>query len=86
MKTTEIIYKVVSSVNFKKNEPLAKREEILFDALVNAGISEDKIWCVGEKPSTGRCLGLTFLKDRVRIGYRCGYGRYNYAPCIEVLL
>jgi hypothetical protein len=39
---------------------------------------------VGEVPSkgaNGRCIDM---KKAYRINYRCGYGPYNYAPCIEI--
>ena len=86
MTKEEIIYKTVQQLNFKKNESLENRFELLKNTLIENGINEKDIIDAGEKKCVGRCLGLVFLKEKIRINYRCGYGRYNYAPCIEVSL
>ena len=82
----EKIYEAVQKVSFDKNDSLSYRCETLIESLVACGINESDIIYAGEKPCVGRCLGVKVMKDRVRINYRCGYGRYNYAPCIEIIL
>ena len=84
--TTEKIYEAVRKVSFDKNDSLSYRYETLIESLIASGINISNIINAGEKPCVGRCLGVKQMKDRVRINYRCGYGRYNYAPCIEVIL
>jgi len=37
-----------------------------------------------EKPHTGRVGAIIEMKDCFRINYRCGYGKWNYAPVIEL--
>lgn len=39
---------------------------------------------VGEKPMFGANGSIKEMKDRVRIQYKSGYGKYNYAPCLEI--
>lgn len=38
----------------------------------------------GYKPG-GKSCTIAELSDRYRVFIRCGYGRYNYAPCFEIM-
>lgn len=38
---------------------------------------------VGEKPDASAC-GINELSNCYRFFPRCGYSRYNYAPCYEI--
>jgi len=40
---------------------------------------------VGEKPAKGASFSIIKLKRKYRVNIRCGYGKHNYAPCVEVL-
>ena len=86
MTKIEITYKTVQQINFKKNENLSSRFKVLKNKLIENGIDEKDIIDAGERNCTGRCLGIVHLKNKIRVNYRCGYGRYNYAPCIEIKL
>lgn len=83
--TIELVNKTRQSLSFKKNQSLESRFDDLKIALIKNGIEESKIIDAGDKPAAGAVLSCIYLKDRVRINYRCGYSRYNYAPCIEVI-
>lgn len=61
---------------------LSERESILIEELEKEGIKN--AIAVGEKPAKGANLSIICLKTKYRINYRCGYSRYNYAPCIEI--
>lgn len=37
----------------------------------------------GDKPH-GRACEVVDMRDKYRVFVRCGYGKYNYAPCYEV--
>lgn len=39
---------------------------------------------VGEVPASGANGSWKEMKNTIRIQYRCGYSRNNYAPCIEI--
>jgi len=81
-----VFYLAASKTGIIKKDSLQIREEKLKMSLINAGIDENKIIDVGEVPAKGANLSVIFMADRVRINYRCGYSRHNYAPCLEVLL
>ena len=67
------------------NDSLQEIRVRLF-ALLNTEFDSDKIIiCDKDKPAAGRAFAVIELSDRFRINYRCGYSRYNYAPCIEVM-
>jgi len=81
-----VFYSATLSAGILLNDSLQIREEKLKRALLGAGIDKNKIFSVGEVPAKGANLSVIFLSDRVRINYRCGYSRYNYAPCLEIML
>ena len=62
----------------KKN---INRVKIFRDLLTEQGIESEY---VGEKPAKGMSFFTMQLKDRYRVNVRCGYGRHNYAPCVEI--
>ena len=37
-----------------------------------------------EKPCKGASFTVIELKNIFRINVRCGYGKFNYAPCLEI--
>ena len=61
---------------------ISERESILVDALKSLGI--ENIQSVGEVPAKGANLSIISLKNTFRVNFRCGYGRNNYAPCVEI--
>lgn len=63
------------------NTNLTDREEILVKELKKIG---ENVKYVGDYPHTGRSFFVKEMKDAYRINIRCGYGRWNYAPCMEV--
>jgi hypothetical protein len=48
-------------------------------------IASEDISFVGEVPASGANGAITEMATKFRVQYRCGYGRNNYAPCIEIL-
>ena len=83
----EIIEKAAKTAkrNTKRNDSLETRKDYLL-SLLDIEINMSKIIiCDDEKPCAGAAFTVKKLKDRYRINYRCGYGTYNYAPCIEIL-
>ena len=61
---------------------LVNRRIDLFKALCEKeGIKYDY---AGTKPH-GKSCTVVEMSDRYRVFIRCGYGKYNYAPCFEVL-
>ena len=81
-----VFYAAIQKCNIVKNDSLQTREEKLRNSLILAGIDGNKIINAGEVPAKGANLSVIFMADRVRINYRCGYTRYNYAPCLDILL
>ena len=49
-------------------------------------LSKFNIVCssVETKPSKGASFSIIEMKDVYRVQIRCGYGKYNYAPCVEI--
>jgi len=60
------------------------RAAILKKELIEAGISENRIKDEGSVPSRGAAFSVKEMERHYRINYRCGYGRWNYAPCLSV--
>ena len=83
----EIIEKAAKTAkrNTKRNDSLETRKGY-FLSLLDIEIPRSKIIiCENEKPCAGASFTVKELKDRYRVNYLCGHGRYNYAPCIEIL-
>lgn len=64
-----------------KNTSIEDRLTILSDELKRNGFDAID---AGQKPCKGASFSVIELKNSFRINYRCGYGMYNYAPCVEV--
>jgi len=84
MKTLEKINKAIeaSKKEINKNTSLEDRYEVFASHLSMQGLRFEG---AGEKPVGGACFTVKSMKGKYRINYRCGYGKYNYAPCIDVL-
>ena len=81
-----VFYLAASKTGIIKQDSLQIREQKLRKALISHKINESKIIDAGEVPAKGANLSVIFMADRVRINYRCGYSRHNYAPCLEIML
>lgn len=57
------------------------RVQIFKDALAEQGVQGVS---VGDKPAKGLSFFVREMKDCYRVNVRCGYGRHNYAPCVEI--
>lgn len=65
----------------EKNTPMNERYEILAEEIGNQGLEyRDE----GEVPAGGAAFGLHRMVGGIRINFRCGYGKHNYAPCLFV--
>lgn len=64
-----------------KNTSMTDRFVILCEELKRNGFDAID---AGQKPCKGASFSVIELKNRFRINYRCGYGKCNYAPCVEV--
>lgn len=71
----------LSKVGGSTKELAVKRTELFKALCEKEGI---KYNYAGEKPH-GKACTVVEMSDRYRIFIRCGYGKYNYAPCFEVL-
>lgn len=85
MKTKLETIAATAKRNTKLRDSLETRKDYLV-TLLDFEFARDKIIiCNKDKPAAGRSFAVIELLDRFRINYRCGYSRYNYAPCIEIL-
>jgi len=84
MKTIEKIQIAISKskLEISKASTLEERYESLANHLCMQNLRFD---LVGEKPAKGANLSVITMKGKYRVNYRCGYGRNNYAPCVEIL-
>lgn len=82
MKDTIIaaIEKTKAQINLKT--PVKVRTEIFIKELATLGLTAE---FSGERPATGRAFGVIEQANRYRVNVRCGYGKYNYAPCVHIL-
>ncbi len=82
METLNKIYAAVAKASSicqgKKN---IDRVKIFKDALSEQGVQGVS---VGDKPAKGMSFFVKEMKECYRVNVRCGYGRYNYAPCVEI--
>ena len=62
-----------------------KREAAVNSILTALGVEPNKVIWHDAKPCKGANGSIIELSDRYRIQYRCGYGKHNYAPCIEIV-
>jgi hypothetical protein len=63
----------------------AKRIDIFYEELEKSGITKNKVISVyDEKPAKGKSFSVIEMVDRYRVNVRCGYGKHNYAPCVEI--
>ena len=85
MKTKLENIAAIAKRNTKLNDSLETRKDYLFTLLDIEFPRTQIIFCDKDKPAAGRSFAVIELSDRFRINYRCGYSRYNYAPCIEIL-
>jgi hypothetical protein len=85
-KEVEIIAKAAmkAKAQVRNNTSMKDRAAILKKELIEAGISENRIKDEGAVPSRGAAFSVKEMKRHYRINYRCGYGRWNYAPCLSV--
>ena len=84
MKTIEKIEKAIklAKTEIRKNTSIEDRKEVFSQRLAMQGLRFEEI---GEKPVGGACFTIKSMKGKYRVNYRCGYGKYNYAPCFEIL-
>ena len=61
---------------------LSLRKSIIVEYFENTPCSFNYWFSEKELPSTGRLCGLKEMNNHIRMNIRCGYGKYNYAPCI----
>ena len=73
---------VIEKSKISLRTSISERESILIAALKSLGIKN--VQSVGEVPSKGANLSIISLKNAFRVNFRCGYGRNNYAPCVEI--
>lgn len=80
----ELIQKATVSASLKINNKtsLEIREMILVEELEKVGITN--FTSVGEVFAKGANFSIMEMKGKFRVNFRCGYGRNNYAPCIEI--
>lgn len=83
MKDAIIAATAKAYARIKLNTPVEVRTAILLDELEKQGITAVEL--VGEKPAAGRCWAVLEMKDVYRVNVRCGYGKFNYAPCVHIL-
>lgn len=76
------VYEIANEIKARKIKNLPGRRDALVQELENNGYTVLGVY--DSLRNTGRAFGVTSLKNRYRISFRCGYGRYNYAPCVEV--
>ena len=75
----------IAKLNTRINDSMTERKNYLL-TLLDVFIDRRKlIICENDKPAKGASFSIVELSDRFRVNYRCGYSRYNYAPCIEIL-
>ena len=80
----ELLNKIAAElgkVGGSTKELVVKRTELFKALCEKEGI---KYNYAGEKPH-GKACTVVEMSDRYRVFIRCGYGKYNYAPCFEVL-
>lgn len=74
------IYSAIENSKQRTND-LDSRFLALCKALAEEGLTAVP---AGEKPCAGAAYSIITLRDRYRVNFRCGYGRHNYAPCVEI--
>ena len=67
------------------NTSMEDRKDLLIKNIKALDSSATVLDPTNEKPARGGAFYVIEMSDRFRINYRCGYGRHNYAPVIEVL-
>lgn len=72
----EIAAATMNMKDFGRREEIAK--EIIFN-YVGWNFTE-----LGEVPACGANGSVKEMAETYRIQYRCGYGKWNYAPCLEI--
>ena len=84
MSTYEQLSKIAAELSKMSGsmKTLTDRRAAAFKALCRR--FEIKYQYAGEKPH-GKACAVVEMSDRWRVFIRCGYGKYNYAPCFEVL-
>ena len=85
MKTKIQNIAAIAKMNTKRSDSLEIRKDYLFTLLDIEFPRTQIVFCDKDKPAAGASFTVIELSDRFRINYRCGYSRYNYAPCIEVM-
>ena len=80
MKKLEKIAAELSKIG-GSTKTIARRRAELFESLCDkAGI---KYEFVGDRPNGHSCK-VVEMRGCYRMFIRCGYGKYNYAPCYEI--
>lgn len=84
METLEKIYLAVSEASaICQNKKNVDRVKVFISALNKQGV--EGVF-VGDKPAKGISFFVSKMKNSVRVNVRCGYGKFNYAPCVEIKL
>lgn len=76
------VFQIADEIKARRIKSLPERRDALVQELEKNG--HVVLGVYDHLRNTGRAFGVTVLKDKYRISFRCGYGRYNYAPCVEV--
>lgn len=80
--TEKVLRKIAVKCKRINGRNCVEERELEFESLaIYAGLA---FYYAGDKPHGKSCM-LTEMKNCYRFFIRCGYGRYNYAPCYEIL-
>lgn len=85
MKIEKQVEKIAAEI--RKATLNIRSEEKRFEAVSRVMAKYDVSYnYVGEKQmgAAGAVGSIQKMKGRYRINYRCGYGKHNYAPCVEI--
>jgi hypothetical protein len=72
---------IAKSLTFGQKLSEESRIEILKTELVKFGLTCEFI---GNAPNKGASFSVVEMKTAYRVNVRCGYGKHNYAPCVEI--
>lgn len=72
---------IAKSLTFGQKLSEESRIEIFKTELAKFGLVCEEI---GTVPNKGASFSVVEMKNSYRVNVRCGYGKHNYAPCVEI--
>ena len=86
-KNESLLNEICEDIRAKTLNSKNHRKEMVEAIMAKHKYSHFRYWFTDEDvPAAGAVGTLIEMSGKFRVNYRCAYGKWNYAPCIEIAI